>query len=117
MKNSAFGKNETKLFVRRSMFTLFVLATLVFSNLAQAADLTNGPFDGGPNVQLENAFNHDGAIFSVVDSNFNSYNLQGAPWCYTSYGAYPMMVALPPGVPCHVNVAFPPYVLTGVTGY
>jgi hypothetical protein len=40
-----------------------------------------------------------------------------APWCYTSNGRYPMVVALPPGVFCQVNVAFPPYVLTGVTGY
>ena len=40
-----------------------------------------------------------------------------ATWCYTNYGAYPMVVALPPGVSCRVNVAFPPYVLFGVTGY
>jgi hypothetical protein len=40
-----------------------------------------------------------------------------APWCYTSNGRYPMMVALPPGAFCQVNVAFWPYVLTGVTGY
>ena len=92
MKNSALGKNGTKLFVRRSMFTLFVLATLAFSNLAQAADLTNGPFGGGTNVRLEDESNHDGAIFNVVDSEVNSYNLQAAPWCYTIPPSYDLLL-------------------------
>jgi hypothetical protein len=40
-----------------------------------------------------------------------------APWCYTNYGRFPMVVALPPGAFCQVNVSYYPYVLTGVTGY
>jgi hypothetical protein len=43
--------------------------------------------------------------------------LPPAPWCYTDYGRFPMLVALPPGYACHVNVAFWPYVLNGITGY
>src|SRR6516164_3644065 len=38
-----------------------------------------------------------------------------APWCYTSYGRYPMLVAMPPGAFCQVNVPFYPFILTGVT--
>jgi hypothetical protein len=40
-----------------------------------------------------------------------------AVWCYTDYGAYRMVVAVPVGASCHVNVPFWPFVLNGVAGY
>jgi hypothetical protein len=42
---------------------------------------------------------------------------QPAPWCYTNVGRFPMLVALPAGVSCTVQVNFYPWVLYGTTGF
>jgi hypothetical protein len=59
---------------------------------------------------------HDLAAGAVHRDAFLSAQA-AAPWCYTSYGRYPMVVPLPAGASCRVNVPFWPYVLTGVTGF
>jgi hypothetical protein len=41
-----------------------------------------------------------------------------ALFCYTAYGRYPMVVALPPGVSCTVpNVPYSGWLAYGITGY
>jgi hypothetical protein len=124
MKN-AFGQSGIKSSVRRSISIILVFAALAGGSLAKAADVKNLPSDGGPNVQLVNGSDQNGAPFKVLDGHLKTNRTHGdlllaqlpALFCYTDFGRYPMAVALPPGVPCHVNVLFPPYVLAGITGY
>jgi hypothetical protein len=54
---------------------------------------------------------------SILDRDVVLTAQVAAPWCYTSYGPFPMRVALPPGAFCQVNIPFYPFVLNGVTGY
>ena len=125
MKNSALGQAGIKSSVRRSVSILLVFAAFAVSNNAKAADSKNLPFDGRTNVQLLNASDRDSTALAVSERGPEagrldpdpSFQQMPAPWCYTNYGRFPMLVALPPGYVCSVNLPYWPFVVTGITGY
>jgi hypothetical protein len=103
-------------------FAFFVIASLMNAQNASAQALRQGRtdvrFDETSSVSTRGSA-QDRAEGGILDRDvvLTAQVPPPAPWCYTLWGAYPMIVALPPGVFCQVNVNFPPYILTGVTGY
>jgi hypothetical protein len=116
MKNSGVGQIGIKSAVRRSVSILLIFAAFAVSNSAKAADFNNNVRPGEGNVFLADASYPDAGI-QDRDTEPPLLAQQGAPWCYTDAGAFPMRVALPAGVPCHVNVPYYPYVFYGITGF
>jgi hypothetical protein len=117
MKNSGVGQIGIKSSVRRSVSILLIFAAFAVSNSAKAADFNNNVLPGeGTNIFLADASYPDPDT-QDRDTEVPLLAQQGAPWCYTDAGAFPMRVALPAGVPCHVNVPYYPYVFYGITGF
>jgi hypothetical protein len=121
MKSSEFGQTGRKLSVGRSITILLICATLAIGSFAKTAEAKNLPNISATDVQLVTGTDqHGGGSELNSDGKPGDDNLVAqlpARFCYTDFGAYPMVVALPADVPCHVNVPFPPYVLWGITGY
>jgi hypothetical protein len=104
---------------------LLVLAAFAVSS-AKAAGSNHLPSDGETNVQIPHELQPAGIPFEgserdpeagILNAGSLLFAQAPATWCYTSYGRFPMVVALPVGVSCTVNVAFYPYTLYGTTGY
>ena len=91
------------------VFAFFVAASLMTMQNASAQTETTSMSTRGSSQDIVEG--------GILDRDVVLIAQAPAPWCYTSYGRYPMTVALPPGAYCQVNVYFWPYVLTGVTGY
>jgi hypothetical protein len=117
MKNSAMDQSGIKSSVRRSISIFLVFATLAGSNVVEAAGSKNMSSHDGTNVQLVDASDRGGPASPVSELAPLSVAQQPALWCYTSYGRFPMLVALPPGYSCSVSLAYYPYFVTGITGY
>jgi hypothetical protein len=122
MKNSESDIDVTKLFVRGSLlFALLVLSTFASSALAKTSDLKITSVEHAPIQAVNQHYPSNLADEELGATSGNKvggdFQYPAAPWCYTNYGAFPMRVALPAGVPCQVNVAFPPYVIGGITGF
>lgn len=117
MKNSKAGQIGIKSSVRRSVSILLVLAAFAVSNSANAADSNNNLRSGEGTIVLVADAPYLDAGIQDRDTELTLLAQQGAPWCYTDAGAFAMRVALPAGVPCHVNVPYYPYVFYGITGF
>jgi len=107
--------------IRRSVSILLMFASLAVTNAAKAADLKNSPADGGTNINLTE-LSHRGRTFDVsqplsgaasLNGNSRLVAMQVALYCYTNFGTFPMVVAVPPGSLCRVPLAFYPYVAFG----
>jgi hypothetical protein len=121
MKSSEVRKTGTKLSFWRSVSILLVFAAFAASN-AKAAAPENQSSGAVTDVRLSQTLSPDDTSFdawgTLPDVGVPTlFVQQGAPWCYTNVGRFPMQVSLPAGVSCYVTVPYWPYTLYGTTGF
>ncbi len=113
--------------IRWAVSFLLVFAALSFCGMAKAADYTDGPADDATIIKLPNLAYRNATFDEIqlpsergmLNGALRLVALQGpALYCYTTFGAFPMAVAMPVGYSCHVQLPYYPFtVVNGVTGY
>jgi hypothetical protein len=107
--------------IRRSVSILLMFATLAVTNVAMAADFKNRPSDNGTSIGVTKLSNWSSAFdnsqprsrAASLDGNPRLIAEQWALYCYTDFGAFPMVDAVPPGSPCTVPLRFFPFIAYG----